>query len=368
MHVDDGRGFRGGQQQVLLLVRELAARGVAQSLLAQAGGELAARAAAEGLPLRMARLGREWQPGAARPLREAARDLGANLIHAHTGHAHALALRAARGAGARLVTTRRVDFQIGRGWFSRRKYLAPGQHFIAISHGVRDVLVGGGVDPRRIDVVHSGVPPIAPQDAVPRERVRRELGIGAEEWALVNVGALTDHKGQRYLIEAAPAILSARPSARIHILGEGELRGRLERLITERGVGGRVVLHGHVADARFKLGGFDMYVSSSHLEGLGTIILDAMQSGLPVVAAAAGGVPEIVIDGETGWLAPPCDPLGLARAVHAAMAEPDAARARAERARARVARGFTAQAMAEGTLAVYRRLLLAEGRDEDGAA
>jgi glycosyltransferase involved in cell wall biosynthesis len=78
-----------------------------------------------------------------------------------------------------------------------------------------------------------------------------------------------------------------------------------ERRIAELGLAGRVVLHGHVEGAREKLAGFDLDVSSSHLEGLGTSILDAMLAGLPVVAAAAGGVADVVLDGQTGRLVAP---------------------------------------------------------------
>jgi glycosyltransferase involved in cell wall biosynthesis len=106
-----------------------------------------------------------------------------------------------------------------------------------------------------------------------------------------------------------------------------------------------------------KLAGFDLYVSSSHLEGLGTAILDAMLAGLPVAAAAVGGVTDVVIDGETGRLAPARDPAALAEAVIAALEDPEGSRRMADNARRRVAERFSAAAMAEGTLAVYRKLL-----------
>lgn len=359
VHIDDGRGFRGGQHQVWLLMTELAARGVAQVLVAPPGAPLTERARAAGIAVEPLNFHGEWDPFAPRRIAALARAFNANILHTHTGHAHALGLRAARRlAGAvRFVTTRRVDFAVGKSFFSRRKYTAPEQHFIAISEGVRRVLIEGGVAAERIDRVFSGVPPISPAEAWPRERVRASLGIKADEIAIVNVGALTDHKGQRWLIEAAPAVLATFPRVRVHLLGEGELRGTLESQIRELGLEGKVILHGHVDSARLKLAGFDLFVSSSHLEGLGTAILDAMLAGLPVVAAAAGGVTDIVKDGLTGRLVPPRDSAALGLAMILALREPGQSQTMAKVARRMVEDTFSARAMAEGTLAVYRKLL-----------
>lgn len=359
LHLDDGRLWRGGQHQVWLLVCELQRLGVPQLLAAQRGGPLAERARQAGVAVEEIRYLGELDPFSPRRIAALARERGLNIIHAHTGHAHSTGLAVARRlrGAARLVTTRRVDFAIKPGFFSRRKYTAAGQHFIAISEGVRQVLMAGDVAPGRIDLVHSGVPPIPDAQRWTRARVREALGIGEAELAIVNVGALTDHKGQRWLVEAAPRVLEAFPHARIHILGEGELRGELETQIQALGLDEKVILHGFVADARFKLAGFDLFVSSSHLEGLGTVILDAMLSDLPVVAAAAGGVPDVVIDGATGRLTPPRDAAGLAEVIIRALREPEPSRALAQAAKVRVEANFSARAMAEGTLAVYRKLL-----------
>lgn len=359
LHLDDGRLWRGGQHQVWLLICELAAAGISQRLLARGDCPLAERARQGGIPVDPVNFHGELDFFTPRRIAALAHDFGATIIHAHTGHAHVIGLRAVRKlrGAARLITTRRVDFPIGQGFFSRRKYTAPDQHFIAISEGVRTVLIDGGVDPGRIDLVSSGVPPIPAGQAWPRSRVRQAFGIPEDEIAIVNVGALTDHKGQRWLVEAAPMVLEALPQARIHILGEGELHGALEAQIKSLGLGQKVILHGFVEEVRLKLTGFDLFVSSSHLEGLGTVILDAMLAGLPVVAAAAGGVPDAVIDGETGRLVPPRNAAALAQAIIEGVQEPAASRRMAESARRRVEEHFSARAMAQGTLAVYRKLL-----------
>jgi glycosyltransferase involved in cell wall biosynthesis len=363
LHLDDGRGFRGGQNQVLLLMQCLAAKGIPQRLLAHIDGPLGSMTFKLGFDVDHLRYRGEWDFIAPRHIVRIAREFNANIIHAHTGHTHAIGLRASRrlGGAVRMIATRRVDFPISTGWLGGRKYRDPRRHFIAISNGVRQVLIDGGVPPAHIDVVFSGVSQPRPDQYIPRADVRRALRIAPDEIAIVNTGALTDHKGHRWLIEAAPRIVQTVPAARIHILGEGELRPTLETQIRAAGLENQVRLHGHVNDARLKLLGFDLYVSSSHLEGLGTAILDAMLAGLPVVAAAAGGVPDAVVDGPTGHrtgrLVPPRDARALADAIIAALTETETTRTLIANARRHVADRFSADAMAAGTLAVYRKLL-----------
>ena len=123
-----------------------------------------------------------------------------------------------------------------------------------------------------------------------------------------NVAALTGHKDHATLVEAMALLRPRCPEARLVIAGEGELRPALEAQVRERGLGDRVVFAGFRRDLDRLLPAFSVFCLSSRLEGLGTSLLDAMAFGLPVVATAAGGIPEAVEDGVTGRVAPPRDP------------------------------------------------------------
>jgi glycosyltransferase involved in cell wall biosynthesis len=360
IHVDDGNEWRGGQHQVLQLVTGLAARGVRQWIVTPRESPLAGRLRG---PIPGATLV-EYARGLKDTLLELSRQERPQVLHAHRGSAHRRVLgvhrRLRRIAPPEevplLVTTRRVDFPVKANPFSRRNYRYPHQHYIAISAGVRAVLMAGGVDPSRIDVVHSGVPPIDAGLCPSREALRAEWGIGPDEIVIGSVGALTDHKGHRYLIEAARTVIEAFPGVRVLIFGEGELHRELQARIDRLEMRQSVRLGGYLPDARLKLAGFDVYAHPSHLEGLGTAILDAMLAGLPVVAAAAGGIPDIVSDGETGLLAPPRDAGAFAQRLIDLLRMPVPEReAMVMRAKARVEAEFSADAMVEGTLAVYRR-------------
>ena len=142
------------------------------------------------------------------------------------------------------------------------------------------------------------------------------------------------------------------------MLGEGELRPSLERQIKELHLEKHVLLPGFRADVLSFIRSFDVFVMSSLFEGLGTSLLDAMALSKATVASDTGGIPEVVSHGQTGLLVPPRDAGELASAITALLKDP----ARRERMGAagleRVKRLFSADAMVEKTLAVYRNLEL----------
>lgn len=352
LHVDTERGFRGGQRQLLLLCGGLAGAGMECQVAVRAGSTLEAQCRARGiatLPLGQAV---PWDP---RTMVGLARELsGADVVHAHASHALGAAVGAlAVAGGPPLVASRRVDFSIGRPPLNRVKYGSRVARFLAISEAIARVLRDGGVEAGRIRVVPSAVEPL-PRAGRSRDEVRGELGVGHGTLLALTTAALVDHKDHPTAVRAM-----ARCAAPIHlaIAGEGEDRGIVEACIREEGVGDRVTLLGQRDDVADLLAAADVYVAASHMEGLGTALMDAGLAGLPVAATRAGGIPEVVEHGRTGILVPPRDPAALAAALDGLAA--DAARrgtlgsAGAEL----VARRFSVSRMVEGTLAVYREVI-----------
>ena len=157
-------------------------------------------------------------------------------------------------------------------------------------------------------------------------------------------------------MHAAADIVRAVPDARVVILGEGDLRDELARLIHELGLERHVLLPGFRPDVLSLLKAFDVFVMPSITEGLGTSILDAMACTKAVVASDVGGIPEVVERDVTGLLVPARDASALRRRRHPAAARPGAHRPPGAAGRARVERRFTADRMVQETLDVYRRL------------
>jgi glycosyltransferase involved in cell wall biosynthesis len=171
-----------------------------------------------------------------------------------------------------------------------------------------------------------------------------------------NVAALVAHKGHRHLIEAARLVVRELPDARFVVLGEGDLREPLERLVREYHLEKHVLLPGFRVDVLGCIKSFDVFAMSSVTEGLGTSILDAMACSVPVVATAAGGIPEIVDDGVTGVLVPPRDHRALAAALKRLLADAPLRRQMALAGFDRVRQRFTVERMVDETAAVYARV------------
>ena len=214
--------------------------------------------------------------------------------------------------------------------------------YIAVSQGVSDFMVEDrGVDPRRVQVIHNGVDP-APFAAARRERdaMRAELGYQPHHRVIGTVANLHRRtKGYEVLVEALPEVVRVDSAARFLWVG-GDSDG-LARDLEERaealGMAGQLQLAGRCDDVPRYLAAMDLFVLPSTYEGMGIVLVEAMASGLPVVASDVGGIPEVVVDGETGLLVPAGDPEPLARAICELLAHPERARAlgRAGEARAK---------------------------------
>jgi glycosyltransferase involved in cell wall biosynthesis len=145
------------------------------------------------------------------------------------------------------------------------------------------------------------------------------------------------------------------------VVGDGPERAQLEALAGQLGLADRVHLAGHQQDVRPWLAALDVLVLSSDWEGMPNALLEAMAAGLPIVATAVGGVPEVVVDGATGLLVPPGDPSALAEAITRLLRDPDLRRTMGQAGRARVERRFSINETVRLTEELYATLLEEKG-------
>lgn len=343
LHVDSALGWRGGQNQVWLTARGMAQRGHEVVLACRRGGELARRAREAGLETRELPFRGDLWPPAILALRGVVAAFRPDVMQLHDPHALSAGLFA--GGRARRIATRRVDFPI-----RSRKY-ARADRVIAVSRAIAAELARGRVPAERVRVVYEGVAD-RPAQAGGRE-VLETLGIPRDAPLIGNVAALTDHKDHATLLEALALLRPQRPEAFLLILGEGELRPALEARARELGIAARVVFAGFRGDLDRLVPAFSVFCLSSHHEGLGTSLLDAMNFGVPVVATEAGGIPEAVEDRVTGRTVPARSPALLAAALAEALADPARARAWGDAGRRRFEERFSAERMVDATLAVF---------------
>jgi glycosyltransferase involved in cell wall biosynthesis len=347
--VDTAREWRGGQNQTLLTALGMATRGHTVTLACQRGGVLEQRGRAAGLDVRALEFRGDLAPGAVVALVRVLRDARPEIVHLHDPHATASGLLAARLAGrSRTVATRRVDFPL-RGPLSRRKYAAC-DRVIAVSRAIASVLEKDGLPAPHVRLVYEGVPDRPAQ--VGGRAALTALGVPADALVIGNVAALTDHKDHATLLEAAARAFGRVPRACLVIVGDGELRPQLEAQARSLGLGERCVFAGFRSDLDLLIPAFDIFCLSSHAEGLGTSLLDAMCFSRPIVATAAGGIPEAVVDGGTGCLVPTRDADALGTALAALLADAPRREALGRAGRQRFQERFTADRMVEETLHV----------------
>jgi glycosyltransferase involved in cell wall biosynthesis len=357
LHIDTARTWRGGQNQALLTVLGLRGLGHRTVLVAHPQGELRRRAA-EGLDLIGLAPRSELDLAAAWRLARVFKQVEPAIVHAHDPHGVAVAATAIGFGGLAvkptLVASRRVDFPLKLNALSQWKYRQVAA-FLCASECIRQILIAQGIPRERALTVHEGID-LGHVDAAPPTSMREAFWLPTNAPIVGCVGALVEHKGHRHLVHAAKDIVRAVPEARIVILGEGDMRDELARMLHELGLERHVLLPGFRPDVLSLLKTVDVFVMPSITEGLGTSILDAMACGKVVVASAVGGIPEVVAPEETGLLVPARDPSALAAAVVRLLGDRALATRMGEAGRARVKQHFTAERMVQETLDVYSRL------------
>jgi glycosyltransferase involved in cell wall biosynthesis len=320
---------------------------MAQRLVTKRGSELARRAATDGIAVREVPWAIGLDPRACWRLAMEVLAFRPDLIHAHNSHALSLAVWArgllglvSRGPAPRLVVTRRAVFPVRQG-----SALFRADRIIAISAAVKAALVASGVPASAITLVPSGVDPeeVRRAAAAPLQ-IRARLGVPDAAPLAANIAALEPEKDHATLIRAAVHARAIRPDLHWVIAGEGKLGPALEADIRRRGLIDRIHLIGWTNRPEALMREASVVVMSSREEGLGTVVLDALALGKPVVATSGGGLPEIV---PRDWVVSVGDAAALAETVVRALEHPSPFPLPPQ---------YTAAAMAHGVLAVYRSL------------
>jgi len=233
---------------------------------------------------------------------------------------------------------------------------------IFISQAIADWILGTGLRLRKWYVVHNGVDTAAfrhPPDS--RARVRAELGVAEDAFAVALLGRIVPWKGHEVFLDAMERLVPEYPSLVGCVVGEGwrghDFEQRLRARVESGPLKGHVVFAGFRADVPALLQSVDALVHTSiEPEPFGRVIVEAMAARLPIVATAAGAVPEILEDERTGLLVPPGDADRLAQALERLMRDPDLRQRLSAAARQEVEARFTVQRYVAGVQSVYEEL------------
>ncbi|MGM0553432.1 MAG: glycosyltransferase [Pseudomonadota bacterium] len=357
LHVETGKHLYGGALQVDYLAHGLAARGWRNTLVCTEGSAIA-ESAADAAEVRPMTMRGDLDIGFVRRLRRLIRATRPDLVHLHSRRgADVLGAIAARLEGVPVILSRRVDNPEAR-WWARLKYRLY-DRVVTISDGIRYVLEEEGVPAGSITCVPSAVDTERFSPGCDGDWFRNEFALVSAQPVIAIAAQLIRRKGHRYLLEALPGVLERFPDLRVLVFGQGPLEAELREEIAARSLSENVWMAGFRDDLDHVLPCLDVVVHPADMEGLGVALLQAAACGVPIVATAAGGIPEIVVDHETGRLLPPGDVDGIRDALIALLDDPEGARALGAAGRRRVEEHFSIPAMVEGNIAVYRALLAA---------
>ena len=353
LHIDPERQWGGGEAQVFALLDYLAGKGHLNDLLTHPNGRLWERC--QGLRIRtlpfVARNDVDLRP--VWRLRQLIHRENYDIVHLHTKRAHALSMWLPRSPTApKYVVTRRMDYPELKNCYTRLLYNRCVHGVVAISQPIVELLLGAGVEAWKIRLIHSGIDVSRFTALPPRERSARPPVVGC-------MAVLEERKGQRFLLEAM-ALLKAR-GVRVHCIlaGEGPERETLEKMTARLGLSRDVEFSGFVADPPAFLSEIDVFVLPSLHEGLGVAALEAMAAGKPVVASSVGGLADLIADGITGLLIPPCNAQALSAAIARLVQDRRLAGALGRRASLHVREHFAVEQMAARNEAYYYELLQA---------
>jgi glycosyltransferase involved in cell wall biosynthesis len=243
-----------------------------------------------------------------------------------------------------------------------KPFLGGADALIALADRHRRYLVEKeGLHEKQMVVIHNGVDTerFRPPSGNGESDMRGRFGIDADDFVLTTVASLKPVKKIDLFLNAAAGVVRARRDVRVLLVGDGPDRGRLQSIAGQLGIEDRVIFAGMRDDVDRVLRMSDALVLSSRTEALPTAVLEAMATGLPVVATDVGSVRDMVEDGRSAFVVPPGDRDALSQAISALVADRERARSFGERGRRIVLERFSVGTMVENRQRLFERLISA---------
>jgi len=362
-HLDDGKFLRGGQRQVLYLAKELNKLGIENYIACRKNVPLEKEAMREKIKIINLHYLFEWDALSAfllaQKIRKNSQEKKA-ILHSHTSHAAAISCLTSLFIKSLRIVHRRVDFPAGGGISGKLKY-DRADAIIALSQAIKNKMKVKSAAP--VHVIKSSIDtrthPVKKINYAKfrknaRTKIAGKFSIPPESRWVGSLAALVPHKDPANFARAAALVLQKHPDTHFILAGEGKLRRQIENLIGELGIGGNFHIIGHYYDPYELLSALDIFVLSSREEGLGSVLIEAMASGLPIVATNTGGIPEMIKDGYNGILAEKENSRSLAEKIIMLASDGNLKAELSENA-LEESKKYSSRKMAEETLKVYEK-------------
>jgi glycosyltransferase involved in cell wall biosynthesis len=343
--IDTERVWRGGQDQLLALLKGLSRRGHRVHLICQPDTLFEKRGREIGISVHPLAIRSELGLISAFSIASILRKTRPDILAFNTPKAIFIGTLASQfvPVGARIIF-RRVNFPLRKNPFSRFKYSWGIDCIVAISESIQLQLQMCGISPAKIRIIYEGMD----MDLFPRRAESRPRTPG-KPVVVGTVAHLSAEKGLNYLIEAAAMIPAVQSRLRFVIVGDGKCLHDLKELAARKGLSDVFDFAGFHSDTYQFMQSFDIFALPSLSEGLSSAILEAMATSLPIIASNVGGIPELVKNGENGLLVAPANPAELAQAIQRLVENPAEAERMGSDGRARMEKKFTLERKILGT-------------------
>lgn len=309
--IDTEPVWRGGQDQLLTLLRGLITRGHRVHLICQPDTLLEERASESGAAVHPIPIRSEISPIVFLKILRVLARVRPEILAFNTPRPILLGNLASRlfSVKARIIF-RRVNFPLRKNFVTRLKYNWGIDCIVTVSESIRQQLLADGVSGSRICTIYEGMDlsPFSKREMPNPRRPGEPVVVGT-------VAYFSQEKGLQYLIEAAALIPDVHSRMRFVLVGDGQCRQDLESQVRARGLEDCFHFAGFQKRPAPYLSSFDLFVLPSLSEGLSSSILSAMAASLPVIASNVGGIPELIRHEENGLLVPPADAVALAHAI-----------------------------------------------------
>jgi len=357
LHLSTALSWRGGEQQIAYLSEELINNDVEQIIYCPRGSKLHNYALGRGISIVTFPKTNVFDPLNLIRLKRACQKYRINILHIHDSNGHTMACMAATllAIKPKLVLNRRVDFSPRINLFSRWKYNHPGiDSIICVSNKIKEVLSPIVKDHKKLKIVYSGIDLGRFGNSINKTKLRDEFKISSDTIVIGNVASLAPHKDHYTFINTAEILIRRGLKAKFLVVGaDGGIEQQLLDCIRDKNLQEDIILAGFRDQILAILADFDLFLFTSKEEGLGTSLIDAMASGIPIVSTNAGGIPEIIEHKYNGLLAEVGDAMALADSC-IEMINNEKLRDRCIKNAKKTASLFSKTLTAEKTIQIYR--------------
>src|SRR5690554_4401504 len=281
-----------------------------------------------------------------------------DIVNSHSGKSHSLAYLACKfGLDKPLVVHRRVDFPLKTKGFSLAKFNHKNvKAIVCVSNAIAGMVRQVVQNPERVITVYSGINPKRFTHNPPTGYIHEEFQIDRNKMLIANISAIAPHKDYKTFLRTVQEVSSTRNDCHFLIVGDGPLESETKKMAKSMKLTSHVTFTGFRKDISELFRELTLFLITSDTEGLGTTVIDALYNGVPIVATRAGGIPELVINDEQGYLCDIGDYKCLADKINRLLDSEDLRREMSERAFQRSTL-FTNENMGSGVLGIYRKIL-----------